>query len=95
VVVSSNTNDEKVQPDQAGLFFQNQLLGKLRPVIAERYQMGNEEKTKKQLLAEVRQLQRRRANLQAAEMERKRAEKTLFTVILPLDPDQNHKGDPA
>jgi hypothetical protein len=78
VVVSSNTNDEKVQPDQAGLFFQNQLLGKLRPVIVEHYQMGHEEKTKKQLLSEVRQLQRRRADLQAAEMERKRAEKRYF-----------------
>ena len=87
MVVSSNFNDKKVQPNQAGLFFQNQLSGKLRPVIAERYQMGNVEKTKKQLLAEVWQLQQQLANLQAAEMERKRAEKTLFIMILPLDPE--------
>ncbi|HXV98791.1 MAG TPA: hypothetical protein VEC93_10240 [Anaerolineae bacterium] len=54
-VVSSNINDEKVQHNQAGLFFQNQLSGKLQPVIADmRNQMGDEEKTKKQLLAEVR-----------------------------------------
>ena len=53
-------------------------MAKVQPVVADKsYLMNNEEKPEEQLLEEVRRLRQQVADLQAAEIERKRAEKTL------------------